>query len=92
MAAGACQWSGAAMTTPLTSLRSRTRRKSFSAFAGFAWVGDTAFIPLASAFSSGSQMKPTSTPGMRLNIFACWAPRPLVPMMASTMRSLAPWA
>ena len=49
-------------------------------------------MPLASAFSSTSQMKPTSTPGMRLNIFACWAPRPLVPMTASTMRSLAPWA
>jgi hypothetical protein len=34
MAAGACQWSGAAMTTASTSFRSSTRLKSFSAFAG----------------------------------------------------------
>ena len=93
MAAGACQWSGAAITTPSTSLSSSTRRMSFAVFGARALRPVTAATPLASALSSDvadvadlRARHPCRTSSRAAR------PRPLVPMTASTMRSLAPWA
>ena len=55
MAAGACQWSGVAMTTASTLLSSSALRKSTSVFGARA-CALAAATPLASAFSSTSQM------------------------------------
>src|SRR5439155_13197586 len=83
---GACQWSGAAITSASSSFSATTRRTSRAPAGALPHASVTAAAPLATARSSTSQIHATSAPSRRANPRASAVPRLLVPMTASTTR------
>jgi len=91
MVAGACQWSGVAMTTASTDLLSNTRRMSRSVF-GVCPAEDAALAAERVRFSSASQTWVMATSLREAKVFRRPMPRPPGPIRATPMRSLLPAA
>src|ERR1017187_3399713 len=86
----ACQWSGVAMSTTSTSLRSRTRRKSFTVSGFLPRFVSQISTPLAILASSTSQSTAQSTSGLRKKHSKSPCPMPPQPMRPSRTLSLGP--
>ena len=85
----ACQWSGVATITASTSLRSSTRRKSFTVSGFLPRFSSTSFAAAAAMASSTSQTTGHSTSGLGRNVARSPLPMPPHPIRATRSFSLA---